>query len=188
MNPSRESSRTIRIIAGRHRGRKLAVTDQPQLRPSPNRARETVGNWLQFELPGATLLDAFAGTGAMGLEALSRGAASALFNDTSATAVNRIRTTLSAWKEPHGRVTLGDALSLCPTGRYDIIFLDPPFSDCLHQSVLNKFATDRWLKPQGKLYMEMPFPTHELILPPGWQWLKSSRAGQVHFGLIAKEN
>lgn len=189
MNPPHEPTHTIRIIAGRHRGHKLTVIDHPRLRPSPNRVRETVGNWLQFELPGANLLDAFAGTGAMGLEALSRGAASVLFNDTSAASAKRIRATLCAWKEAHGRVLVGDALSLSPPAvRYDIIFLDPPFTLCLHQAALDKFATEKWLKPRGKLYLEMPFSANEPLLPAGWRWLKSSRAGQVHFGLIGRKN
>ncbi len=189
MNRPREVRHHLRIIAGRHRGRKLAVLDQPTLRPSPNRVRETVGNWLQFELPGAHLFDAFAGSGAMGLEALSRGAASVLFSETSAKAAKQIRDTLASWKEAHGRVLTRDAMRLPPpAARYDIIFLDPPFPLFLHQAAVDKFACDKWLEANGKLYLEMPFPASELVLPPGWQWLKSARAGQVCFGLVARKN
>ena len=89
-----EREHKIRIIAGRHRGRRIVVPDLEGLRPSPDRVRETVFNWLQFDLPGANVLDAFAGSGAMGLESLSRGAASVLFIGTSAIACEQLRTLL----------------------------------------------------------------------------------------------
>ncbi|MDO5090657.1 MAG: 16S rRNA (guanine(966)-N(2))-methyltransferase RsmD [Cardiobacteriaceae bacterium] len=183
-----ERDHKIRIIAGKHRGRRIAVPDLDGLRPSPDRVRETVFNWLQFDLPGASVLDAFAGSGAMGLEALSRGAASVLFTDTSNIACERLRTILRDWREAHAHVREIDALQLGDSAaRYDIIFLDPPFAAHLHQQAVDKFASSRWLKPGGVLYIErggnVPLPQ----LPPGYGWRKQSHAGRLVFGLIGAE-
>ena len=183
-----EREHKIRIIAGRHRGRRIVVPDLEGLRPSPDRVRETVFNWLQFDLPGANVLDAFAGSGAMGLESLSRGAASVLFTDTSAIACEQLRTLLRDWHEPHAHVRQCDAMQLSEsTTRYDIIFLDPPFAANLHQQAINKFCTSRWLKPGGVIYLEqstdLPLPT----LPEGYDWHKQSYAGRLIFGLITAE-
>lgn len=176
----------IRIIAGKHRGRKIPVLTLDGLRPSPNRVRETLFNWLQFEISGMHVLDAFAGSGALGLEALSRGADSALFLDRNPSALTNIQTCLSQWRETHARTQCGDALSIsASTTRYDLIFLDPPFADNLHHAVLTKFAQDNWLKPHGKLYLEYP-SNLELTLPEGWHWAKHSHAGQIRFGLLER--
>ena len=147
----------IRIIGGKHRGRRIAVPEREGLRPTPDRVRETVFNWLQWEIGGAYVLDAFAGSGALGLEALSRGAASVLFVEREADAVARLRALLTEWQEPHARVQQGDALRLAPSTRYDVIFLDPPFADGVHEQALSHFLHDGWLKPHGKVYVEIPF-------------------------------
>lgn len=185
---STEREHKIRIIAGRHRGRRIVVPDLDGLRPSPDRVRETVFNWLQFDLPGASVLDAFAGSGAMGLESLSRGAASVLFTDASAIACERLRILLREWREPHAHVRQCDVMQLSEsTTRYDIIFLDPPFAAHLHQQAVNKFCTSRWLKPTGVIYIEqsadLPLPT----LPQGYSWRRQSHAGRLVFGLITAE-
>ena len=105
----------IRIIGGKHRGRRIMIPDREGLRPSPDRVRETLFNWLQWEIAGAHVLDAFAGSGALGLEALSRGAASVLFADNDADSVARLRDLLAEWKEPHARVQAGDVFRLQPS-------------------------------------------------------------------------
>ena len=183
--PPGEREHNIRIIAGTHRGRRIPVPDVDGLRPSPDRVRETVFNWLQFDLPGASVLDAFAGSGAMGLEALSRGAASVLFVDRNPLAVAHLRERLQEWREPHAHVRQGDALALSDSAtRYDIIFLDPPFAAELHQPALDKFCTPRWLKPGGMIYIEQSAGSPALQLPPGYVWHKQSHAGRLQFGLI----
>lgn len=187
MQNKRPLANKIRIIAGTHRGRKIPILNRPDLRPSPERVRETVFNWLQQEIAGAAVFDAFAGSGAMGLEALSRGAGSALFCDNDTQALNAIRECLSAWKIGHARTLQTDVLKLTANAtRYDIIFLDPPFSANLHQAALDKFANDAWLKPHGKLYIESDEALDNLALKAKWQWIKSSRAGQVYFGLLGR--
>ena len=177
----------IRIIGGKHRGRRIAVPEREGLRPTPDRVRETVFNWLQWEIGGAYVLDAFAGSGALGLEALSRGAASVLFVEREADAVARLRALLTEWQEPHARVQQGDALRLAPSARYDVIFLDPPFADGVHEQALSHFLHDGWLKPHGKVYVEIPFKHGDLPLPAGWDWHKQGRAGRVYFGLLQRE-
>ncbi|MFC2752967.1 MAG: 16S rRNA (guanine(966)-N(2))-methyltransferase RsmD [Cardiobacterium sp.] len=178
----------IRIIGGKHRGRRIMIPDRDGLRPSPDRVRETLFNWLQWEIAGAHVLDAFAGSGALGLEALSRGAASVLFADNDTDGVARLRALLAEWHEAHARVQAGDVFLLSPSAaRYDLIFLDPPFAAGLHAQAVTHFVNDRWLKEQGKVYLEMPFPHEDLQVPPGWLWHRQGRAGRVFFGLLRRD-
>lgn len=178
----------VRIIAGKHRGRKIDVLDHPGLRPTPDRVRETVFNWLQFELPDAHVLDAFAGSGAMGLECLSRGAASVSFIEKSAEVAAHISETLANWGERHGRVQTADVLRQGqPHSAYDIIFVDPPFADNLHQQAIDQLCQPAWLKPHGLLYIEMPNRLDDLLLPDGYTWHKTRQAGRLHFGLIGRK-
>lgn len=179
--------RKIRIIAGKYKGRRLSVPDCEGLRPCPDRVRETVFNWLQFELTGATVLDAFAGSGAMGLEALSRGAGKVIFADKNPTAIARIRSVLTQWQEKNGTAYQTDALKLSPAcAGYDVIFLDPPFAAHLQQKALCYFANAHMLKPNGKIYVEMPYKHEQLMLASGFYWDKQSKAGNVYFGLICQ--
>lgn len=189
MPNQRPLANKIRIIAGSHRGRRIPILDRPGLRPSPERVRETVFNWLQNEIAGAAVFDAFAGSGAMGLEALSRGAGSALFCDNDSQILAAIRNCLQEWHIGHARTLQSDALTLSnsPT-RYDLIFLDPPFDANLHQAAIDKFAGEAWLKPYGKIYVESAEKLENLRLKTGWQWLKSGRAGQVYFGLLGRSD
>lgn len=189
MKKPREPNHSIRVIAGKHRGRKVSVHDQPGLRPTPNRVRETLFNWLQFEIAGATILDAFSGTGVMGLEALSRGADSVLFTDNNPELIEEIRATLLSWRETHARVQVCDVLDLRPMAyAYDMIFLDPPFALELQQAAVDKFASAAWLKPYGKIFVEMPFKHADITLPQGFTWHKTAKAGSVYYGLITRED
>lgn len=176
----------VRIIAGKHRGRKIPVADRAGLRPSPNRVRETLFNWLQFEISGMHILDAFAGTGALGLEALSRGAGSVLFMETNSETASAIQALLTVWHEPHARVQRSDAQTAKPTAAYDLIFIDPPFDLNIHQAMLDKFAAPAWLKPHGKIYLESRLPLENYQLPEGFAIYKSAKAASIHFGLIGK--
>lgn len=189
MSKPRSGSHNLRIIAGRHRGRKIPVLDRPGLRPTPDRVRETVFNWLQFDLPGAHVLDAFAGSGAMGLESLSRGAASVVFIDRDAQSIAQINTLLQEWHEPHARTQTGDILTFAPPRTaYDIIFIDPPFAEHLHQQALEQLTQSGWLTPHGLIYMELPERHESLTLPDGFIWHKQRRAGALYFGLITREH
>lgn len=179
----------IRIIAGLYKNRKIAVRDADGLRPTPDRIRETLFNWLQWEISGARVLDAFAGTGALGLEALSRGAGSAVFLDNQLANIQAIKKYAQIWGIQNGEFYAQDALKH-QSSAYDLIFLDPPFGLDLLPSAIKHFQ--KQLKPHGKIYFENPNPVDEAFLSAqgleALQILKSSRAGQVYFGLLGKIN
>lgn len=166
----RRGEGSVRIIAGRWRGSRLPVADAPGLRPTADRARETLFNWLQPVLPGARVLDLFAGSGALGLEAVSRGAAQALLVERDA----RLATQLQANVERLGAgdqvtVVRADALAWLKAplhGPFDVVFLDPPFDAGLWQLALE--ALPPWLAAQAWLYVESA--AGDGIAPgEGWQ-------------------
>ncbi len=171
----------VRIIGGRWRGTKLAVPDRPGLRPSSDRVRETVFNWLMPALPGARVLDLFAGTGALGLEALSRGAA-------HATLVERDPGLAAALRDVSGRldaaatVIAQDALAWLAgqDARFDLVFLDPPFADGLWERALAalvpRLAADAWV------YVEAPAGTVPAV-PPAWALHREGQTRDVRYAL-----
>ncbi len=173
----------IRIIGGSLRNSKILVPDQPGVRPTPDRVRETLFNWLTPILPGARVLDLFAGTGALGIEAISRGAAFAEFVESDPTLCAKLNVELARLKiADQGRVTRAavpgpNALAHTPV---DIVFLDPPFSTDLWLTSLAAIASSGVLKAGGVVYLEAPV---EMTLTAAWQPLKQSKAGAVHFGL-----
>jgi 16S rRNA (guanine966-N2)-methyltransferase len=186
-DPARGSGR-VRIIGGRWRGRLLTVPEAPGLRPSGDRVRETLFNWLQGDIAGARCLDLFAGTGALGLEALSRGAGHCDFVDSHSPALRAIQSSL---------VDLGGStLARCHAmpadqfldrhpGPWDIVFLDPPFdADLLARTLIQLEAGA--LHADSLVYLESGTAIDTLPLPAGWALLRSKRAGAVHFGLCAR--
>ncbi|MEL7296298.1 MAG: 16S rRNA (guanine(966)-N(2))-methyltransferase RsmD [Pseudomonadota bacterium] len=175
----------VRIIGGDWRGRKLPVADRPGLRPTSDRIRETVFNWLQHRVVGARVLDAFAGSGALAFEALSRGARHADLieadRDVAAT-LNRYIKLLDAT----ARVLNSDSyvhLQQAATATYDLVFLDPPFADVDLSVLLLALAEHGWLAPEAVVYIEQP-RDRELLLPAGWEAWREKRAGGVQFGLF----
>jgi 16S rRNA (guanine966-N2)-methyltransferase len=124
------STRLLRIIGGTWRGRKLRFPAAAAIRPTPDRVRETLFNWLQAAIPGAHCLDLFAGSGALGLEALSRGAAQVTFVDQDEAAAAALRARLTEWQAHGAEVVRGDALRFLgrPAQACDVVFLDPPFA------------------------------------------------------------
>ncbi|MDO4435836.1 MAG: 16S rRNA (guanine(966)-N(2))-methyltransferase RsmD [Cardiobacteriaceae bacterium] len=171
----------IRIISGLYKNRRIAVLNREGLRPSPERIRETLYNWLQFEMAGARVFDAFAGSGAMGLEALSRGAAWVDFCDTDRSATQAIQALLKTWKAENARVFAQSALHFKPSTPYDLILLDPPFSANLYDTLLSQMP--QYLKPHGYLYLEYP-RQQKLQLPPFLMWHKHAHAGNSAYGLL----
>ena len=174
---------SIRIIGGSLRNSKIVVPDQPGVRPTPDRVRETLFNWLTPILPGARVLDLFAGTGALGIEAISRGAAFAEFVESDPTLCSKLTAELVRLKiADQGRVTRAavpgpNALAHTPV---DIVFLDPPFSSDLWLPSLAAIAASGVLKAGGVIYLEAPIA---MTLTRAWQPMKQSKAGAVHFGL-----
>ena len=184
-NPGRGYRNEFRIIAGAWRRRKLAFPPLPGIRPSPDRVRETLFNWLMDHLPGARCLDLFAGSGALGLEALSRGAAEAVFVDRERAAVDAIRAHLELLKAQGGSVVLADALAwlATPGTPFDIVFLDPPFDADLLPRVCELLEWGGWLKPTTFIYMEYPAERPPTV-PAHWTLWRESHAGRVGFRLM----
>jgi 16S rRNA (guanine966-N2)-methyltransferase len=177
----------VRIVGGRWRGTRLAVAASPGLRPSADRVRETLFNWLQPALPGARVLDLFAGSGALGLEALSRGAREALLVEREPALATQLQATverLHAVDQAH--VLRADALALLRSplqGRFDIVFLDPPFDAGLWAPVLALLPP--WLADEAWLYLEAP---HDVAFAPGPDWLRHREGStrQVRYALFRR--
>lgn len=176
---------SVRIIAGEWRGRRIAIPDGTEVRPTPDRVRETVFNWLQSSLACANCLDLYAGTGVLGFEALSRGAASTWFVERDATLAAMLdATALELGASP--RVIRRDALAFLrepPTARFDIAFLDPPYAQPI-EPLLE--LVPHWLAARALVYVERP---RTAGLPPvaGAEWVKQSHAGAVDYGLLRFE-
>ena len=173
----------IRIIGGRLRGRTLVVPSDAALRPTPNRVRETLFNWLRDDIAGARCLDLFAGTGALGIEALSRGAAAVTFVDSDRRTAALLRTQL-ARLELDAAVVCADAQRfLAETDAvFDVVFADPPFAADASAACR---AAGHVLRPGGALYCERDFG--DALPDLGWaDWAASRRAGAVRFGLARK--
>jgi 16S rRNA (guanine966-N2)-methyltransferase len=175
----------VRIIGGRLRGRRLAVPDVPGLRPTPDRVRETLFNWLAPHVAGMRVLDLFAGSGALGLEALSRGAAALTLVEQHQGALATLRDTLQRLALPEARLVAGDALDFLAAdgGSYDLILLDPPFAADLLPPALRAIGHGR-LAPGGFCYVEKPHDAAMPMLPAGWVAHRSGRAGEVGYHLL----
>jgi 16S rRNA (guanine966-N2)-methyltransferase len=181
-------SRELRIIAGVWRGRRLRFPDAPEIRPTPDRVRETLFNWLGPRIAGARCLDLFAGSGALGLEALSRGAAHVLFVESNAVAARELRTLLDEWGGEKGRVQHDDALRLLsgPPETFDMVFLDPPFSAGLLEESAARLEQCGWLNPRARIYVEAAAREPLPPMPSAWQLLKAKRAGEVGYHLFER--
>jgi 16S rRNA (guanine966-N2)-methyltransferase len=182
------ASNTLRIIGGQWRGRKLRFADGEGLRPTTDRVRETLFNWLQPLIHGARCLDLFAGSGALGLEALSRGAGEVIFVETNPRAIGALRENLALLEAENGRVQPGDALLFLrgPARPFDVVFLDPPFHRDLLTPALKLLDEGGWLAAGAHIYIELEAEGGEPGLPAGWELLRSKRAGQVAYHLATK--
>jgi 16S rRNA (guanine966-N2)-methyltransferase len=192
-NPSVKSAKvrhTVRIIGGLYKRTPIQVVDAPGLRPSPDRVRETLFNWLGQDLSGWRCLDLFAGTGVLGFEAASRGAESAILVESHRLAVQSLQATQLKLKASAVQILNQDSLkainrfSADPAARFDLVFLDPPFDQDWYSKVLPLLPTI--LTAQGLLYLEsaLPWPAVAVGCETQWQLLKQDKAGQVHFHLL----
>jgi len=181
----------VRIIGGEWRGRKLHFPQAAGLRPTPDRVRETLFNWLQFELAGTRCLDLFAGSGALGFEALSRGAGEVVFVERDAAAARAISDMLVQLRCDRGRVERVDALAWLERGPlssqpFDVVFLDPPYDDALLPVLAARLERGGWLAPGAWVYLEDAAARGEPTLPTGWTLLRSKRAGDVGYHLARR--
>ena len=172
----------IRIIAGKWRSRKINVIDHDGLRPTTNRIKETVFNWLQMHLPGAYVLDAFSGTGSLGLEALSRGAQHCQFNELSANAVQMLKQNIESLEADElSKVTVQDAKSLfsikAPRAM-DVVFLDPPFDLNIYETCFELMQQNDWVGDGSLVYCESARRL-DINIPAHWEIKKEKTAGQV---------
>jgi len=185
---SRNKQNQVRIIAGEWRGRKLDFPTSTGLRPTPDRVRETLFNWLQAYLPGARCLDLFAGSGVLGFEALSRGAGSVTFVERERAVFNMLQDNVRKLGAAD-RTTLQhrDAqewIQSDDSGVYDIVFMDPPYGQGLVTDCLHLFERYSCLKPGGLLYLEHAIQDEAPDLAEKWLVLKNKAAGQVNYSLL----
>jgi len=148
----------LRIIGGQWRGRRLEFPDVPGLRPTPDRVRETLFNWLQADIVGARCLDLFAGSGALGLEALSRGASRVVLVDESPVATRQLEDNLQTLRTDDARIVRLPVQTFLARGpgdaRYDVVFLDPPFAQGLIPPSLQLLEERGWLAPGTRIYIK----------------------------------
>jgi 16S rRNA (guanine966-N2)-methyltransferase len=190
--------RELRIIAGQWRGRRWRFPEG-EIRPTGDRVRETLFNWLQQRIVGRSCLDLYAGSGALGLEALSRGAAHCVFVDREPRVLRGISACLEAWRAPAAaaqvvespaqrylaRVAGAGATSSAAIGApFDVVFLDPPFAGDELAGAISRLAQGGWLSPRALVYIEQPRELPLPALPAGWQLLRSGTAGAVGYHLV----
>jgi 16S rRNA (guanine966-N2)-methyltransferase len=175
----------VRLIGGQWKRSKLPVADRPGLRPTPDRVRETLFNWLGQDLTGWRVLDAFAGSGALGFEAASRGAAEAVLLERDGQLVRSLRETRDRLKAEAVRVEAADALAWmmrCAPARFDLVLLDPPFDAGLGEPALA--AALPLVAEGGLVYVEAPAAL--AAAPAGWEVWRAGRAGAVHHHLLRR--
>lgn len=186
-HPSAGAPHEVRIIGGLWKRSKLPVADKPGLRPTPSRVRETLFNWLGQDLSGWRCLDVFAGSGALGFEAASRGAGQVVLVERDSQLVRGLRDTHARLKAgSHVQVEAGDGLAFlrrCAAGSFDLVFIDPPFDADLFDAALA--AALPILSPAGFVYLEADTAfTDERLQGTGWAVNRAGRAGAVHFHLL----
>ena len=180
----------LRIIGGDWRSRKLRFPDAGGVRPSPARTRETLFNWLNFYLAGSRCLDLFAGSGALGLEALSRGAAQATLVDHTPALAKALRDNLRLLGTNKGDVACHDVeqfLARRDGPGYDIVFMDPPFRQGWLERLIPLLDTQQWVKPGGWIYVEHESERALPAVPASWHLHRQKSAGQVSYCLFRVE-
>lgn len=187
---SGRASGQLRIIGGVWRGRKLRFPSTVGLRPTPDRVRETLFNWLAHGIPGSRCLDLFAGSGALGLEALSRGAGYCRFVDCQTENLEAIGKHLSVLACESADCTRRDALSLLdsenPQSPYDLVFLDPPFGKKLLNTTCARLTVGGWLAENACIYVESSTHDDALQPPAAWHLHREKSAGDVRYQLFVK--
>jgi 16S rRNA (guanine966-N2)-methyltransferase len=185
---------SVRIIGGGWRGRRVNFPDLPGLRPTPDRVRETLYNWLQHAIVGTRCLDLFAGSGALGLEALSRGAAAVVFVEQAQAAARGLVAELARLGgTPKARVVEMGASRFLRTAAeahghpygapFDIVFMDPPFGQEALADYVPLLDLGGWVKPGGLVYLECEKSAGAPAVPAHWELLKSKSAGEVGYHL-----
>lgn len=186
----RVKSNSIRIIGGLWRGRRLPVLDSQGLRPTTDRVRETLFNWLMHDVSGANCLDAFAGSGVLGLECLSRGAQFVQFVESQRQVADTLQSNFVALKVKPEQVNLAMTSALSFLARpvirkFDLVFLDPPFDSDLLPLALSLLIDNQWLADGALVYVERASKVPDLLVPPSFDVYRQAKAGQSHYCLYS---
>jgi len=178
----------LRIIAGHWRSRKLAFPQQENLRPTPDRVRETLFNWLQAEVPGSCCLDMFAGSGALGFEAASRGAGEVVMIEQDRVAASALTRNISLLDADNIQLVIADAVDWLKNNQreFDIVFLDPPYKAGLLGKCCEILESGQSLAENAKIYLEHAPGDHRIVIPESWECLKHKSAGQVTYKLYSR--
>lgn len=187
--PNHAGSGQIRIIGGQWRGRKLPVPESPGLRPTTDRVRETLFNWLGPSIVDASCLDCFAGSGALGLEALSRYAANATLLEMERGVAQQLQKNLATLKASNAKVVNTNTLAfLAQAGApHDIVFVDPPFRKGLLEETLKLLENNGWLSDEALIYIESEVENGLPPVPMNWHVYREKVAGQVAYRLYQRE-
>ncbi len=176
----------VRIIGGKWRGRKLSVIDASGLRPTPDRVRETLFNWLARDCPGAMVLDCFAGSGVLGFEALSRGAAQLVALEQHPQAISSLQLQAERFATSAIEILPGDARDSINhlTHKFDIVFIDPPYAEPqLRTQVIKQLEERDCLQQAAHIYFEWPKSETFALPSASLQWLKQKSAGQMNYAI-----
>ncbi len=180
---------SLRIIGGRWRSRKIAFAEAPGLRPTGERIRETLFNWLAPRINGANCLDLYAGSGILGLEALSRGAASCTALDNNPATIGQLQANGDLLNAKLSIINI-NCMSFLTNHkdivRFDIVFIDPPFAEDLHTKSCLLLEQNGWLADKALIYCELPSDDRCFVAPPNWQLQKDKIAGGVRYMLYTR--
>ncbi len=181
----------IRVISGQFRGRKLPVKDVQGLRPTTDRIKETVFNWLMQDTRDANVLDCFAGSGGLGFEALSRFASTALFIELDPSAAKQLAQNIATLKLQNAQVRHTNSLSFLEQKNsntpFDLVFIDPPFRKNLAQTSCNLLEINNWLSEEALIYLEVESDLNTFKPPSNWLLIKEKKAGQVFCRLYQRQ-
>lgn len=183
-----KSRNQLRIIGGQWRGRRLSFPEVPGLRPTPDRVRETLFNWLAPLISGARCLDLFAGSGALGFEALSRGAAQVVLVDNQPEVIKQLKANLALLQAESAEVIRAKAMAYLngPALPFDVVFLDPPYQTDWLPSCIERLEQGGWLTAHAWIYLEAPAKAGLPTLPKNWRVVRSKTAGEVGYHLVER--
>ena len=176
----------VRIIGGKWRGSKLSVIDANGLRPTPDRVRETLFNWLAHDCRGAMVLDCFAGSGVLGFEALSRGAVQLVALEQHPQAIANLKLQAERFATNAIEILPGDARNSIDrlAHKFDIVFIDPPYAEPqLRSQIFKQLEAQDCLQPAVRIYFEWPKSEVFALPSPSLRWLKQKSAGQVNYAI-----
>ncbi|MEG3755739.1 16S rRNA (guanine(966)-N(2))-methyltransferase RsmD [Psychromonas arctica] len=181
----------IRLISGQWRGKKLPVKDKQGLRPTTDRTKETLFNWLMHDIRDANCLDCFSGSGSLGFEALSRYCQFCTFLELDKQVAVQLQNNISTLKAENAEVIQGDSLrylSQNASRQYNVVFIDPPFNLGLAQPCIEQLEEQGYLTDNSLIYVEVENTLTNLSFPSNWTLLKEKNAGQVRYQLFKRES